>query len=94
MLKILCFEKNAYICNTVINQLKLTIMKKETSSIKRNYKITIILKDEIIVERFETEYGAKKTIREMKELFPKLFIGGALEEKHKSWNVIWGLGND
>jgi hypothetical protein len=25
MLKILCFEKNAYICNTEINQLKLQL---------------------------------------------------------------------
>lgn len=70
-------------------------MKKETkASIKRNYKITIIVKDEIIVEKFETEYVAKKTIREFKELFPNQFIGGALEEKQKSWEVIWVLGKD
>lgn len=62
--------------------------------IKRNYRITIIFKDEIIVERFETEFVAKKTIREMKELFPKIYIGGALEEKGKRWKVIWTLGNN
>lgn len=81
-------------------QLKLTIMRKETNVIsasateKRNYKITIILKDEIIVERFETEFVAKKTIEEMKKLLPKAFVGGALEEKTKKWNVIWTLKND
>lgn len=76
-------------------QLKLTIMEKETKdSEKRNYKITIILKDEIVVERFCNEYIARDTIRSMKELFPNLFIGGALEEKNKKWNIIWTLGNN
>lgn len=70
-------------------------MKTETeTAVKRKYKITIIFKDEIIVERFETEFVAKKTIREMKELFPKIFIGGALQEKNKSWKVIWTLDNN
>lgn len=73
-------------------QLKLTIMEKEIK--KRNYRITIIVKDEIIVEKFYEERIAKDTIRSMKELFPNQFIGGALEEKSKSWNVIWVLGND
>ena len=70
-------------------------MRKETNnSEKRNYRITIIVKDEIIVERFQNEYIAKDTIRKMKELFPNTFIGGALEEKRKSWDVIWVLGNN
>lgn len=69
-------------------------MKKENkTSEKRNFRITIIFKDEIIVERFENEYIARDTIRRMKELFPTMFIGGALEEKCKGWNVIWALGN-
>ena len=67
--------------------------KKTKASVERNYRITIIFKDEILVERFETEYVAKKTITQFKELFPNQFIGGALEEKHKKWNVIWALGN-
>jgi hypothetical protein len=76
-------------------QLKLTIMRKETKdSKKRNYRITIILKDEIIIERFYEERIAKDTIETMKRLFPNLFICGALEKKNKSWNVIWALGND
>lgn len=76
-------------------QLKLTIMEKETkTSEKRNFRITIIFKDEITVERFSNEYIARDTIRKMKELFPKIFVGAALEEKKKGWNVVWTLGND
>ena len=47
-----------------------------------------------MVEKFYREDIAKKTVTNMKELFPKLFVGGALEEKSKGWNVIWTLGND
>lgn len=61
---------------------------------KKNYRITIIFKDQIMIERFYREDIAKKTVTSMKELFPNLFIGAALEEKSKSWNVIWTLGND
>lgn len=75
--------------------IKLTIMKKETkTSEKRNFRITIIFKDEITIEKFQNEYIARDTIKKMKELFPTIFIGAALEEKSKSWNVIWTLGND
>lgn len=69
-------------------------MKKETKTTeKRNFRITIIFKDEIIIEEFYEEYIARDTIKNMKELFPTLFIGAALEQKFKSWEVIWGLGN-
>lgn len=61
---------------------------------KRNYRITIIFKDTITVEKFYEERIAKDTISNMKKLFPRLFIGAALEKKNKSWNVIWTLGND
>lgn len=61
---------------------------------KKNYRITIIFKDEITVEKFETEFVAMETIKKMKILFPSIFIGGALEEKCKGWRVIWTLGND
>ena len=61
--------------------------------IKKNYRITIIFKDEITIERFETEFIAKETIKKMKMLFPNIFISGALEEKCRSWKVIWTLGN-
>jgi hypothetical protein len=95
MLKILCFQKNAYICNTEKNQLKLTIIEKENKRIgKKKYRITIIFMDEIFIERFENEYIAKDTLNNMKKLFPTRFVGAALEEKNKSWDVIWTLGNN
>ena len=61
---------------------------------KRNYRITIIFKDEITVERFETQFVAMNTIKQMKVLFPNIFIGAALEVKEKSWRVMWTLGNN
>ena len=61
---------------------------------KKNYRVTIIFKDEITIERFETEFVAMETIKKMKILFPSIFIGGALEEKRKGWTVIWALGNN
>lgn len=61
---------------------------------KRNYRITIIFKDQIMVERFYREDIAKKTVTSMKELFPGLFVGGAVEEMCKTWKVIWTLKND
>lgn len=75
--------------------IKLTIMKENIRTLaKRNYRITIIFKDEIKVVKFENEYIARDTIRSMKELFPSLFIGGSLEEKCKGWRVVWTLGNN
>lgn len=75
--------------------IKLTIMMEENkTSGKRNYRITIIFKDEITIETFETEFIAMETIKRMKILFPRIFIGGALEKKGKSWKVIWTLGNN
>lgn len=93
MLKNLCFEKKCLYLQYRKKQLKLTIMEKGTkTSEKRNFRITIIFIDEIVVETFENEYIARDTIKNMKELFPTMFIGAALEEKSKSWNVIWTLG--
>lgn len=57
--------------------------------IKRNYRITVIFKDEIVVERFETQEGAMKTVTAMRDLFPDIFVGGAVEKKRKKWKVIW-----
>ena len=76
-------------------QLKLTNMMEENKTPKKkNYRITIIFKDEITIETFETEFIAMETIKKMKILFPRIFIGGALEKKGKSWKVIWALGNN
>lgn len=70
-------------------------MEKETKdSEKRNFRITIILKDGIMIERFQNEHIAIDTIKNIKTLFPHSFVGGALEKKNKSWNVIWTLGNN
>ena len=70
------------------------MIEENKTSKKKNYRITIIFKDEITIERFETEFIAIETIKKMKILFPSIFIGGALEEKRKSWTVIWALGNN
>lgn len=95
MLKILCFQKKCLYLQYRKKQLKLTIMTEEkNTSKKKNYRITIIFKDEITIETFETEFVAMETIKKMKILFPSIFIGGALEEKCKSWRVIWTLGRD
>ena len=61
---------------------------------ERNYRITIIFKDGITVEKFYEERIAKDTISNMKNLVPSMFVGAALEEKSKGWDVIWTLGND
>lgn len=69
-------------------------MEKEAKTLrKERYRITIILEDEVIVEKFNTRYVAESTIKDMKKLFPSRFIGAALEEKSKDWRVIWVLGN-
>ena len=95
MLKIFVFSKKCLYLQYRKKQLKLTIMEKDTkASEKENYRITVIFKDEIINEKFENEYIARDTIRDMKELFPTMFIGAALEEKSKSWHVIWTLGKN
>lgn len=59
-----------------------------------NYRITVIFKDEVIRENFATREVAKKVIEELKKLFPKKFMSGALEEKRKRWEVTWILGQD
>lgn len=64
-------------------------MEEKPDREKKNYRITIIFKDDIIVERFETQEIAKKTVTGMRDLFPERFIGGALEKKRKKWKVIW-----
>ena len=63
--------------------------ERSNMKIKRNYRITIILKDEIIIEKFETQRVAMNTVANMRDLFPNTFVGGAVEEKQKKWKVIW-----
>ena len=69
------------------------MIEENKTSEKKNYRITIIFKDEITVEKFYNEYIARDTIKKMKELFPNSFVCGALEEKNRTWKVIWILGN-
>lgn len=64
---------------------------KEMSDKKRNYRITIMFKNQIMIEKFYREDIAKTTVANMKKLFPDSFVSGALEEKHKTWEVIWIL---
>jgi hypothetical protein len=59
---------------------------------KKNYRITIILTDDIIVEQYETQEGAIKTVTNIRDLCPNMFVGGAVEEKQKKWKVIWTTG--
>lgn len=70
------------------------MIEENKTSKKKNYRITIIFKDEITVEKYETEFVAMETIKKMKILFPSIFIGGALEKKCKNWRVIWTLGRN
>lgn len=70
------------------------MIEENKTSKKKNYRITLIFKDEITIEKFETEFIAMETIKRMKILFPSIFIGGALEKKDKNWRVIWTLGRD
>lgn len=91
----MCFQKKCLYLQYRKKQLKLTIMKKETKTTEKGkFRITVIFKDEIKIERFQNKYVAIDTIKGMKDLFPTLFIGAALEEKGKSWNVTWTLGNN
>ena len=57
----------------------------------QNYRITIIFKDEVIRIRFNTKELAKNAIEKFKEMYPELYLSGALEEKRKRWEVIWVL---
>ena len=67
--------------------------KMKINEKRKNYRMTIITKNGIIIEKFYRPDIAKSTVTNMKELFPESFIGGALEEKHNKWEVIWTLGN-
>lgn len=89
MPEICILKKNAYICNTE-KPIKITVMEENSNIEKRrNYRITIIFTDEIIVEKFETQAGAMNTVIKMRDLFSDKFVGGALEERRKEWKVIW-----
>lgn len=73
-------------------QLKLTIMGKQIKNPKeKNYRITVVLKDEVRRTNFNTKEKARFKMEQLKELYPKSYIIGALEEKRKKWEVTWIL---
>lgn len=65
--------------------------KQSTTQIRLNYKITVVLKDEVITSKFYRKDIAIDTMIEMRNLFPELFLSGALEERRRKWEVIWTL---
>lgn len=72
--------------------IKIAIMKEMVRTRKKlNYRITVILKDEVIIEKFHTGAIAMDTIIELRKLNPDIFIGGALESKGEKWEVVWTL---
>lgn len=88
MRKILYFGKKCVYLQYRKKPIKLTVM----DDIKRNYRMTIIFNDEIMVAKFETQEGAMKTVTSMRDLFPDKFVGGAVEKKRKKWEIIWTAG--
>ena len=88
--QIFVFSKKMPIFVIQKKTIKITIMERKSEIGKRrNYRITIILKDEVIVERFYREDIAIKTVTSMQELFPELFVGGAVEKMDKKRKVVW-----
>ena len=73
--------------------IKITIMdEKADINKKENYRVTIILKNEIITVKFYKQGSAMETVESMRKLFPDLFVAGAIEERSNKWKVIWTLG--
>ena len=67
-------------------------MKEKSATKKRlNYRITVILEDEIITDTLSSQEVAVNTIIGLKILYPEIFIGGVLEKKRKKWELIWTL---
>lgn len=56
-----------------------------------NYRITVILQDEVITDKLSDQEAAVNTIIGLRDLYPEAFIGGALEKRGKEWEVIWTL---
>lgn len=56
-----------------------------------NYRITVILQDEVITDKLSNQEVAINTIIGLRDLYPEIFIGGAIEKRGKKWEVIWTL---
>lgn len=66
---------------------------QKTIIMESNYRITVILKEDVLREEFATKEIAKGAIVVLQKLYPDKFISGALEERGKWWKVIWVLTN-
>ena len=66
--------------------------KKANIKKKEKYRATIILKEEIIAIKFDRQGLALETVASMRKLYPSIFVGGAIEEKRRKWEVIRTLG--
>lgn len=89
----MCFEKKFLYLQCSNKPIKFTVMEEKLNiEKKQNYKATIILKDEVIIEKFYRQGLAMETVATIRKLFPDLFVGGSVEEKRKRWEVIWTLG--
>ena len=58
---------------------------------KEKYRATIILKNEIIAIKFDRQGSAMEIVATIRKLYPSIFVGGAIEEKRRKWEVIWTL---
>lgn len=86
MLKILCFEKNAYICNTE-KPIKITIMK-------RNYRIRIFTTEGVIERKFYKGNIAISTIKEFKEKYNNFMIGILSKKVNGEWIPVYSINNN
>lgn len=72
--------------------IKITVMEEKSNiRTEKNYRVTMILKEEIIVMKCYKLDIAAETLQGMRRIFPKLFVGGAIEEKKEKWEVIGTL---
>lgn len=65
--------------------------EKSTTRKRLDYRITVILQDEVITDKLSNQEVAVNTIIKLRDLYPEVFIGGALEWRGKKWEVIWTL---
>ena len=90
--KFYVLKKNAYIWQYRKKQLKLTIMEKQIKNPReKKYRITVILKNEVRKTNFNTKETAKFKMEQLRKLYSKEYLIGALEEKKEKWEVTWIL---
>ena len=65
--------------------------EKANTKKKEKYRATIILKNEIIAIKYDRQGLAMEAVATIRKLYPGIFVGGAIEERRKKWEVIWTL---